>query len=57
MTRDEILEPIRTRAYELWEKAGRPEGGDLEFWERARQEVEAELQADAATPPDPAKKD
>lgn len=42
MARDDILEPIRTRAYLLWEQAGRPEGGDLAFWERARQEIEAE---------------
>jgi len=28
------------RAYYLWEKAGRPEGRDLEFWEQAK---EAEL--------------
>ncbi len=45
MARDDILEPIRTRAYLLWEQAGRPEGGDLEFWERARQEIEAEQAA------------
>lgn len=53
MARDDILEPIRIRAYSLWEQAGRPEGGDLEFWERARQEIEAEQ---AAVPPksDPA---
>ncbi len=48
MARDDVLEPIRTRAYLLWEQAGRPEGGDLEFWERARQEIEAE-EAAAAT--------
>jgi len=47
MARDDILEPIRTRAYMLWEQAGRPEGGDLEFWERARREIEAEQAAAA----------
>ena len=26
---------IRLRAYHLWEQAGRPEGGDLEFWRQA----------------------
>ncbi len=25
-------EQIRTRAYELWEEAGKPEGRDDEFW-------------------------
>ncbi len=47
MARDDVLEPIRTRAYLLWEQAGWPEGGDLEFWERARQEIEAEEAAAA----------
>jgi len=42
MAREELLAPIRERAYHLWEQAGRPEGGDLEFWERARKEVEQE---------------
>ena len=30
---DDLLEEIRVRAYFLWEKAGRPEGGDLAFWD------------------------
>ena len=47
MARDDVLEPIRTRAYLLWEQAGRPEGGDLEFWKQARQEIEAEEAAAA----------
>lgn len=42
MARDDLLAPIRERAYQLWEQAGRPEGGDLEFWERAREQVERE---------------
>ena len=54
MARDDILEPIRHRAYLLWEQAGRPEGGDLEFWERARREIEAEQAAKEAAVPDPA---
>ena len=54
MARDDILEPIRNRAYMLWEQAGRPEGGDLEFWERARQEIEAEQAARESAVPDPA---
>ncbi len=47
MARDDVLDPIRDRAYQLWEQAGRPEGGDLEFWERARQEIESEQAAAA----------
>lgn len=30
---------IRERAYYLWEKAGRPQGSDLEIWMRAENEV------------------
>lgn len=47
MTGDELLTLIRERAYLLWEQAGRPEGGDLEFWERARAQVEQEQAASA----------
>lgn len=47
MTGDELLMLIRERAYLLWERAGRPEGGDLEFWERARAQVEQEQAASA----------
>ena len=46
MARDDVLTPIRERAYQLWEQAGRPEGGDLEFWERAREQVEREQAED-----------
>ena len=42
MARDQILEPIRERAYFLWEQAGRPEGGDLGFWDEARRQIERE---------------
>ena len=42
MARDDVLEPIRVRAYFLWEQAGRPEGGDLAFWDQARSEIESE---------------
>jgi hypothetical protein len=33
---------IREKAYELWERAGRPEGRDVEFWHAAKHELEAE---------------
>ncbi len=51
MARDDVLEPIRTLAYYMWEQAGRPEGGDLEFWERARQEIEMQEAAAATREP------
>ena len=42
MAGEDVLESIRVRAYYLWEKAGRPEGGDIAFWDEARQQVESE---------------
>jgi hypothetical protein len=33
---------IRIRSYLLWEVAGRPKGRDLEFWLRAKADLEAE---------------
>jgi hypothetical protein len=32
---------IDARAYQLWEKAGRPEGREDEFWHLAQQELRA----------------
>jgi len=40
---------IRERAYHLWEKEGRPEGRDAEFWERARLMEQAEQAPPVAT--------
>ncbi|MDX8503159.1 DUF2934 domain-containing protein [Mesorhizobium sp. VK4C] len=37
-------ERIRQRAYELWEKEGKPEGADLRFWEQAMGEIDEEDQ-------------
>ncbi len=45
MAKNDVLEPIRTRAYFLWEQAGRPDGGDLAFWDEARQQIEQEAKA------------
>ena len=33
---------VRVRAYELWEKAGRPSDRDLEFWLQAEQQIKEE---------------
>jgi hypothetical protein len=33
------LQRIRERAYHLWEQEGRPEGRDVDYWERARELV------------------
>jgi hypothetical protein len=45
---------IRQRAYHLWEEGGRPDGHDLEFWERAEFLVGIEDNAGAGQLPDPA---
>ena len=37
------------RAYELWEKAGKPEGRDQEFYHQAERELEGESE-DPETP-------
>ena len=38
-----IEEWVRNRAYILWERAGRPEGRDEEFWHQAWADWEAEF--------------
>ena len=46
---------IRSRAYELWEQAGRPGGREDEFWRQAEQMLkETEELGDIATAPPPA---
>ena len=41
---------IRDYAHMLWEKAGKPEGRDQEFWHAAEVELNAESESpDAAT--------
>ncbi len=37
-----LEEQIRNYAYQLWDKAGRPEGRDEEFWNAAKAELDAE---------------
>ncbi|GAC1338327.1 MAG: hypothetical protein NVSMB18_04560 [Acetobacteraceae bacterium] len=48
MANEDVLEPIRIRAYFLWEKAGRPEGGDMALWEEARRQIELEAEQKAS---------
>ncbi len=36
---------IRQRAYEIWQSEGRPEGRDVEHWQRAEAEIMAEAGA------------
>ena len=35
---------IRERAYQIWEREGRPHGCEFEHWVRAQVELEAEAQ-------------
>ena len=44
------MEVVR-RAYELWEKAGKPEGRDEEFYHQAERKLEGEPE-DPETPED-----
>ncbi len=45
-----IEEQIRNYAHLLWEKAGRPEGRETEFWHAAEVELNAESESpDAPT--------
>jgi hypothetical protein len=39
LTLESLEQKTRRRAYELWERAGRPQGRDAEFWLRAEREV------------------
>jgi len=54
---------IRTRAYLIWEREGRPSGREYEHWVQAQIELEAELSKGnggarmAAPPPAPTRKD
>jgi hypothetical protein len=41
---------VRERAYHLWEADGKPHGRDLEYWERAREQVGAEKSAGPGRP-------
>jgi hypothetical protein len=45
-------EEIKRRAYELWEKAGQPEGRDEEFYRLAEQELRNADKSDPMRTPD-----
>ncbi|MDY0881633.1 DUF2934 domain-containing protein [Dongia soli] len=46
-------ERIRRHAYQLWEEAGKPDGRDSEFWERAKELAAIEENQSLATKPRP----
>ena len=43
---------ITNRAYEIWERHGRPEGREDEFWALAQQELRNEDKANTLRTPD-----
>lgn len=43
---------IENRAYEIWERHGRPEGRDTEFWHLAEQELRNEDKSSPVRKPD-----
>ncbi len=36
----EMETAIRVKAYLIWEKAGKPHGRDVEFWNKAKKEIQ-----------------
>jgi Protein of unknown function (DUF2934) len=45
-------EEIKKRAYEIWERHGRPEGKKDEFWQQAEQELRNEDKSSPIRTPD-----
>jgi hypothetical protein len=43
---------IENRAYEIWERSGRPEGKEDEFWQLAEQELRNEDKSSPVRTPD-----
>jgi len=48
-----IDEAVREQAYLLWEKEGRPQGRETEYWMRAKVAVAGKAQLDTLTKPAP----
>ena len=44
---------VRERAYHLWEADGKPHGRDVEYWQRARELIAIEENAEAGRLPNP----
>ncbi len=43
ISENEIFALVQNKAFELWEKAGKPFGNDWSFWFQAEQEVRKNL--------------
>jgi hypothetical protein len=46
-TNPEHEQRVRERAYHLWETDGKPHGRDVEYWQRAREQIATEDSAEA----------
>jgi Protein of unknown function (DUF2934) len=44
------IEDIRTRAHQLWELAGKPDGKQDEFWLEAERELKETIRHELRTP-------
>lgn len=44
---------VRERAYRLWEADGKPHGRDVEYWQRAREQIAMEDSAGSGQLPNP----
>jgi hypothetical protein len=53
---DERTERISLRAYEIWERLGRPKGGHMEHWLEAEREIDAEMTGSPASDADAGEK-
>jgi hypothetical protein len=43
---------IQNRAYEIWERNGRPEGREADFWREAEQELRKEHNSSSVRTPE-----
>jgi hypothetical protein len=50
--REPTEQEIKDRAYEIWERNGRPEGKEQEFWRLAEQELRNEDKSSPVRTPD-----
>lgn len=50
---ENVEERIRRRAYEIWEREGRPDGREVDHWLQAAEEIRTEANGGVRTPAEP----
>jgi hypothetical protein len=50
---DDVEERVKQRAYEIWEREGRPEGREADHWALAKEEIAIEDNQSQALMPNP----